>query len=308
MNSPGVPPEGPPQNATGAESQSIPKKAKRTVELVRARHETLIRRVLVGWGQGTSTHNGRPTLIAKQQLILRDLVIEMAVELGQAEGRELLARSRAPEQFESDLSSLLKSTANNSLARWRSITEWYDLRAQGTKKAGSQEVEIQKCVLYRLIPFAESLKLKAWSTHRTRLEAEGRTEVRKIADLVEGSACTHAVRTTAAPNQRIGDLSDEKGMAGPANSESPDGVAFEGLAVGTPGRGNEDSEERGERRRAFVMPKLASTGWSRSRWAADAGVGKNCVYEYLRGVRQPTSENRRALAEALAVRLEDLPE
>jgi ribosome-binding protein aMBF1 (putative translation factor) len=85
-------------------------------------------------------------------------------------------------------------------------------------------------------------------------------------------------------------------------------VAFEGLAVGTPGRGNEDSEERGERRRAFVMPKLASTGWSRSRWAADAGVGKNCVYEYLRGVRQPTSENRRALAEALAVRLEDLPE
>ena len=213
MNSPGVPPEGPPQNATGAESQSIPKKAKRTVELVRARHETLIRRVLVGWGQGTSTQNGRPTLIAKQQLILRDLVIEMAVELGQAEGRELLARSRAPEQFESDLSSLLKSTANNSLARWRSITEWYDLRAQGTKKAGSQEVEIQKCVLYRLIPFAESLKLKAWSTHRTRLEAEGRTEVRKIADLVEGSACTHAVRTTAAPNQRIGDLSDENATA-----------------------------------------------------------------------------------------------
>ena len=87
MISPGVPPEGPPQNATGAESQSIPKKAKRTVELVRARHETLIRRVLVGWGQGTSTHNGRPTLIAKQQLILRDLVIEMAVELGQEIGR-----------------------------------------------------------------------------------------------------------------------------------------------------------------------------------------------------------------------------
>ena len=205
MNPPGISREGPPQNATGTESQSITKKARRTVELVRARHETLIRRVLVGWGQGTSTLNRGPTLSAKQQLILRDLVIEMAVELGQAGGRELLARTLSPEQFESDLSNLLESTASNAVARWRSFTGRYQLRTQ-TKVASRPEVEIRKRVIDQLTPAAESLLLEAWSAHGVRLEAEGCAEASQTTNLETAAACSQAMPTSGAPNQKIADL------------------------------------------------------------------------------------------------------
>ena len=65
--------------------------------------------------------------------------------------------------------------------------------------------------------------------------------------------------------------------------------------------------ERSERRSAVVMPMLRSRRWTRSRWAARAGIGKNSVYEYLKGARNLSPENRQALAEELALEvLEDL--
>jgi hypothetical protein len=39
----------------------------------------------------------------------------------------------------------------------------------------------------------------------------------------------------------------------------------------------------------------------------EAGVGKNCIYEYLSGERHPTHENRKAMADALGLQEEDLP-
>jgi hypothetical protein len=63
-----------------------------------------------------------------------------------------------------------------------------------------------------------------------------------------------------------------------------------------------------EARRAAVMPILKARHWSRGKWATKAGVGKNCVYEYLDGKRSPSEENRRAMADALDLKPEDLPE
>jgi hypothetical protein len=56
------------------------------------------------------------------------------------------------------------------------------------------------------------------------------------------------------------------------------------------------------------MPILASKRWKRGRWATEAGVGKNSVYEYLDGRRTLTDENRKAMAEVLGLKPTDLPE
>jgi lambda repressor-like predicted transcriptional regulator len=66
--------------------------------------------------------------------------------------------------------------------------------------------------------------------------------------------------------------------------------------------------ERAKARRAFVMPRLESKGWSRCKWAIEAGVSKNSVYEYLDGRRELSKANRRALAEVLGLQPRDLPE
>jgi len=276
------------------------------VKRIRTRYEILIWKLKVGWNQAASTGNCDSTLSGKQQLILRNLVIEMAVELGHAEGRELLPRSRSPEQCESDLFNLLESTASNAVARWRSFTGRCQLRQAA--RLSRLEGEIRKRVIDHLTPVAESLVLEAWSAYEARLEAERCPEAPQTTDLETAAACSQAVPITGPPNQKAGDLRNENCVIGQASSEASSVGAFEGLSDGTPGRGNSDSEERGAERRAFVMPKLASRGWTRGKWVAAAGVGKNCVYEYLRGVRQLGAENRRALAEALGVRVEDLPE
>lgn len=71
-----------------------------------------------------------------------------------------------------------------------------------------------------------------------------------------------------------------------------------------------DDERRialGAARRAAVMPILVSKGWTRCKLATKAGVSRNSVYEYLNGKRKLSPANRRALAEALSRKLEDLP-
>jgi hypothetical protein len=61
-------------------------------------------------------------------------------------------------------------------------------------------------------------------------------------------------------------------------------------------------------RQALVMPILDQKRWKRGKWAAEAGVGKNCVYEYLDGKRNLRAENRRAMAEVIGLKAEDLPQ
>jgi hypothetical protein len=67
--------------------------------------------------------------------------------------------------------------------------------------------------------------------------------------------------------------------------------------------------ERATRRQAVVMPILANKRWKRGRLATEAGLGKNSVYEYLDGTRAKISiENRKALADALDVAPEEIPD
>jgi hypothetical protein len=69
-----------------------------------------------------------------------------------------------------------------------------------------------------------------------------------------------------------------------------------------------DQSARAAARQAVVMPLLKSKGWTRGRWITASGVSKNCIYEYLRGTRQLSYDNRRAMAEVLGLKPEELPE
>jgi hypothetical protein len=74
-------------------------------------------------------------------------------------------------------------------------------------------------------------------------------------------------------------------------------------------------EERARRRQAYVLPKLAEKigkngerGWTRSKLVAEAGTGKTSVFGYLDGTIQVmTEKNRQAIADALGVRVDELP-
>jgi hypothetical protein len=66
--------------------------------------------------------------------------------------------------------------------------------------------------------------------------------------------------------------------------------------------------ELAARRQGVVMPILKQKRWTRGRWATEAGVGKNCIYEYLDGTRNPSSGNRTAMAEALGLTEDQLPQ
>ena len=70
----------------------------------------------------------------------------------------------------------------------------------------------------------------------------------------------------------------------------------------------QSQSEVADARRKVVMPILESWGWTRCKWAIKAGVGKNCVYEYLEGKRNLSIDNRKALAEELNLSPEALPE
>jgi hypothetical protein len=67
--------------------------------------------------------------------------------------------------------------------------------------------------------------------------------------------------------------------------------------------------ERATKRQEVVNQILQTKRWKRGRLATEAGVGKNSVYEYLDGTRAKiTDENRKAIAQALDLKPEQLPD
>ena len=157
-----------------SESQSRPKETTTRIELVRARHEIRIRKILVDWfaeAPACSGH-GIPILTRNQQSILQECVVDMFVDLGEAQLVKLLAECPAPLQFESDSDHLIEFVATDALARWRSLTMRYDLTVEPAESVIDPTVGVEQNVLHRLIRVAERYKLKAWSDLEKRLEAE----------------------------------------------------------------------------------------------------------------------------------------
>jgi len=102
--------------------------------------------------------------------------------------------------------------------------------------------------------------------------------------------------------ERVGSKVSGEGPTKPdeAHQEAPVG----GATVRESGR---SQAKIAAARQKIINPILAAKGWSRGKWVTESGVGKNCVYEYLDGKRNPGTDNRQAMADALGLRLEDLP-
>jgi hypothetical protein len=73
-----------------------------------------------------------------------------------------------------------------------------------------------------------------------------------------------------------------------------------------PGHSSKTAEKAASRS-SVVSPILAAKRWTPNRWASEAGVGKNCAYEYLAGTRDLSDDNRRAMAQELGLKPEQLP-
>jgi hypothetical protein len=70
-----------------------------------------------------------------------------------------------------------------------------------------------------------------------------------------------------------------------------------------------DIADRAAKRQMVVNPILEKKRWRRGRLVTESGLGKATVYGYLDGTRSwITPENRRAMADALGIETETLPE
>jgi lambda repressor-like predicted transcriptional regulator len=61
------------------------------------------------------------------------------------------------------------------------------------------------------------------------------------------------------------------------------------------------------RREAVIRPILRQKGWTVSAWAVQAGVDPHTAINYLKGIRRPHSGTRKLLADALGLKVKDLP-
>jgi hypothetical protein len=68
------------------------------------------------------------------------------------------------------------------------------------------------------------------------------------------------------------------------------------------------ADTRGADRRAVLDPILRRKGYSRSKWANVAGVDPSVVYDYMKGDSNPNPESRKALAEAIELPVDELPQ
>jgi hypothetical protein len=94
----------------------------------------------------------------------------------------------------------------------------------------------------------------------------------------------------------------------PANPMEPGSEEAVVPAEAKAGPADPEQAERAGVRQAVVNPLLAKKRWSRGKWVTEAGVSKNSVYEYLDGRRSLSPANRTAMAEALDLKPEQLPE
>ena len=212
MSSPDVARKGSPQNATDAEPQCLRKDTTNWIELVRARHETRIRRDLVDWCAETASGcRGIPALTRQQQSNLQRRVVDMFVELGEARLMNLLVQTPLPQQFESETDHLIENEASEAQARWTSLTTRYCLEAGAAETAADPGVDVRQGVLHQLIRVAERYRLRAWVEHEKRLEAECASTAPVLSDqaMPSSESSLSAVRqrpTSRSLAQKIDDL------------------------------------------------------------------------------------------------------
>ena len=108
----------------------------------------------------------------EQQSHLQGLVIEMAVQLGETEGREYLAVVPLPQQFEVEIHHLMEAIAGEARERWKFLTAEFHLDTAWGGECADPDDVVYRGVRETLRPSARRLIRDAWSAHEQRLQAE----------------------------------------------------------------------------------------------------------------------------------------
>jgi len=133
-----------------------------------------------------------------------------------------------------------------------------------------------------------------------------KTRLRQMLELARvGAANRPAVSQVALPGLPASTTPSDEAVAAPSTTAMAPGIDQPEAALTAKLK---LQQSRATTRQAVVMPILQKKRWTRGKWATRAGVGKNSVYGYLDGRRNPTAESRRAMAEVLELKAEDLPE
>jgi hypothetical protein len=148
----------------------LPKAAAKRVEWVKAHHEVKISEAILAWQTAARVPTEGPLEISQpQQSDLQNLLIDMSLEVANAEGRERLALSSSPQQFEMDVRELMDAIAGAALDRWNFHTAEFRLELADSENA---QHDLQGRVRESLRPSQRRLIRDAWFAHEKRLEAE----------------------------------------------------------------------------------------------------------------------------------------
>jgi hypothetical protein len=152
--------------------RSLSKAAADKVELVRAEHEEKISGMLLDWqADAPASDDGPPVLTLEQQSDLRKLLIEMSIRLGETEGREYLAVTPSPKQFEIEIRHLMDAIAGEANERWNALAGEFHLEI-AEPEDGKPVGTLRQAVRASLRSSARSLIHDAWSAHKRRLQAQ----------------------------------------------------------------------------------------------------------------------------------------
>lgn len=133
----------------------------------------------------------------------------------------------------------------------------------------------------------------------------------QICDVCRASAICCTSLASGEIRARIVKRSGRSSLQGSADcvlrSGSTTGTGETTRLKGHPGR-ELNATERAARRMAIVGPVLEQRRWKPGRLVTEAGVSKGTLYGYLNGTRAwIAAENRKAIAEALDLKPEELP-
>jgi DNA-binding Xre family transcriptional regulator len=146
--------------------------AARKIELATAHLEVEIHDAVLAWYSAAPANGtGLRTLTAEQQSELQNLLIKVAVLLGEAEGCEYLNVTSSPRQFVTEVAQLMDAITAETLDRWKSLTRDFGIEPQFPED-GNAESAFYLLVREALKPAARRLIRDAWSAHEKRLAAE----------------------------------------------------------------------------------------------------------------------------------------
>ncbi|MGD0775069.1 MAG: hypothetical protein ABSC05_19815 [Candidatus Solibacter sp.] len=308
---------------TRANLSLLPKESETRIEWVRARHEVKIRSEFLNWRR-EKTGARPPSLTAQQQSELQALLVARSVELVVTEGRERLSAMPGPSQFEAEIHFLVETVADEARDRWKSLTSAFHLEASTEGVYADAERGIYSRVRELLGSPTDRLILQAWSAHEKRLQAEcggDLADLRSTPEVDTGTGpavsdlCVPGGRAETPRGRRANRLRIDERLAIEKLAEVADSLEAASPAKSEVGaeRPASEGDARTEsavaaKRQSVVMPILTQKRWTRGKWVTESGVGKNCVYEYLDGKRNPGYENRKAMADALELKVEELPD